>query len=226
VGNFKGQAHRLLLLSALLVAGIGCSPAGNAVSVIRDVDAIQVMTPEEVTAMRSTLAPILIEDGTQAPVDGSVPEDATADTIPLNEDKRPPELKLFDAFKSFSGCLDDAGEGIRGDLQDPNNPAYQDPAYLELIQKCAARSDIVNVLEEVSTSRANLTPEEIKEKNEGFVIISDCLKKKGWKIETTIDASGLITPSQFQSADGELNDRDLNQCLTETGINDAIEDGA
>ena len=48
----------------------------------------------------------------------------------------------------------------------------------------------------------------------------------GWKIETTIDASGLITPSQFQSADGELNDRDLNQCLTETGINDAIEDGA
>ena len=226
MGNFKGQAHRLLLLSALLVAGIGCSPADNAVSVIRDVDAIQVMTPEEVTAMRSTLAPILIEDGTQAPVDGSVPEDATADTIPLNEDKRPPELKLFDAFKSFSGCLDDAGEGIRGDLQDPNNPAYQDPAYLELIQKCAARSDIVNVLEEVSTSRANLTPEEIKEKNEGFVIISDCLKKKGWKIETTIDASGLITPSQFQSADGELNDRDLNQCLTETGINDAIEDGA
>ena len=176
--------------------------------------------------MRSTLAPILIEDGTQAPVDGSVPDDATADTIPLNEDKRPPELKLFDAFKSFSGCLEDAGEGIRGDLQDPNNPAYQDPAYLELIQKCAARSDIVNVLEEVSTSRANLTPEEIKAKNEGFVVIADCLKKKGWKIETTIDASGLITPSQFQSADGELNDRDLNQCLTETGINDAIEDGA
>ena len=84
----------------------------------------------------------------------------------------------------------------------------------------------MNVLEEVSTSRANLNPEEIKAKNEGFVVIADCLKKKGWKIETTIDASGLITPSQFQSADGELNDRDLNQCLTETGINDAIEDGA
>lgn len=176
--------------------------------------------------MRSTLVPALLNDDSQVETDGSVPDDATVDTIPLNEDKRPPELKLFDAFKSFSGCLEDAGEGIRGDLQDPNNPAYQDPAYLELIQKCAARSDIVNVLEEVSTSRANLTPEEIKAKNEGFVVISDCLKKKGWKIETTIDASGLITPSQFQSADGELNERDLNQCLTETGINDAIEDGA
>ena len=221
-----GRTPWLLLASAMLVAGTACAPGGSAVSIIRDVDAIQVMTPEEVTAMRSTLVPALANDGSQVETDGSFPDDATADTIPLNEDKRPPELKLFDAFKSFSGCLEDAGEGIRGDLQDPNNPAYQDPAYLELIQKCAARSDIVNVLEEVSTSRANLTPEEIKAKNEGFVVIADCLKKKGWKIETTIDASGLITPSQFQSADGELNDRDLNQCLTETGINDAIEDGA
>jgi len=226
VGIFMRRTPWLILASALLVAGTGCASGGSAVSIIRDIDSIQVMSPEEVTAMRSTLVPALGSDDSPVETDGSVPDDATADTIPLNEDKRPPELKLFDAFKSFSGCLDDAGEGIRGDLQDPNNPAYQDPAYLELIQKCAARSDIVNVLEEVSTSRANLTPEEIKEKNEGFVIISDCLKKKGWKIETTIDASGLITPSQFQSADGELNDRDLNQCLTETGINDAIEDGA
>ena len=226
MGNFKGRTHRLLLVSAMLVAGTGCASGGSAVSIIRDIDAIQVMTPEEVTAMRSTLVPALLNDDYQVEADGSVPDDATADTIPLNEDKRPPELKLFEAFKSFSGCLEDAGEGIRGDLQDPNNPAYQDPAYLELVQKCAARSDIVNVLEEVSTSRANLTPEEIKAKNEGFVIIADCLKKKGWKIETTIDASGLITPSQFQSADGELNERDLNQCLTETGINDDIEDGA
>ncbi len=210
----------------MLLAGTGCASGGSAVYIIREVDAIQVMSPEEVTAMRSTLVPALVNDGSQVATDDSVREDATADTIPLNEDKRPPELKLFDAFKSFSGCLEDAGEGIRGDLQDPNNPAYQDPAYLELIQKCAARSDIVNVLEEVSTSRANLTPEEIKAKNEGFVVISDCLKKKGWKIETTIDASGLITPSQFQSADGELNDRDLNQCISETGLNDAIEDGA
>jgi hypothetical protein len=226
MGNFMGRTHWFLLASAMLFAGTGCAAGGSAVSIIRDVDAIQVMSPEEVTAMRSTLVPTLVKDGSQVATDDSVREDATANTIPLNEDKRPPELKLFDAFKSFSGCLEDAGEGIRGDLQDPNNPAYQDPAYLELIQKCAARSDIVNVLEEVSTSRANLTPEEIKAKNEGFVVISDCLKKKGWKIETTIDASGLITPSQFQSADGELNDRDLNQCISETGLNDAIEDGA
>jgi len=154
-------------------------------------------------------------------------DDASAtDTIPLNKDDRPPELKLFDAFSKFSGCIKDSGETIRGDLQDPNNPAYQDPAYLEVIQKCAARSDIVNILNEVSTTRANLSPDDIKTRNEAFVLLSDCLKKKGWKIDTAIDSSGLINPTTFQSADGDLNQRDLDSCLTETGINDAIENGA
>lgn len=213
-----GLANSVLLLTA-------CGSAGQTTTVVRDVDAIQVMTPEEVTAMRSTLVP-----GIQSSVDevdsSLTAGETTSDTIPLNQDNRPPELKLFDAYAEFSGCIKDAGQTIRGDLQDPNNPAYQDPAYLEVIQKCAARSDIINVLQEVGTTRANLEPDEIKTRNEAFVALSGCLKKKGWKIETSIDSSGLINPTQFQSADGDLNQRDLDQCLTETGINDAIENGA
>ena len=189
------------------------------------------MTPEEVTAMRSTLVPVGDGSDNSGTTDESIaPGDdasnSTSDTIPLNKDDRPPELKLFDAFSKFSGCIKDSGETIRGDLQDPNNPAYQDPAYLEVVQKCAARSDIVNILNEVSTTRANLTPDEIKTRNEAFVVLSDCLKKKGWKIDTSIDSSGLINPTTFQSADGDLNQRDLDSCLTETGINEAIENGA
>ena len=213
-----GLANSVLLLTA-------CGSAGQTTTVVRDVDAIQVMTPEEVTAMRSTLVP-----GIQSSVDevdsSLAAGETTSDTIPLNQDNRPPELKLFDAYAEFSGCIKNAGQTIRGDLQDPNNPAYQDPAYLEVIQKCAARSDIINVLQEVGTTRANLEPDEIKTRNEAFVALSGCLKKKGWKIETSIDSSGLINPTQFQSADGDLNQRDLDQCLTETGINDAIENGA
>ena len=213
-----GLANSVLLLTA-------CGSAGQTTTVVRDVDAIQVMTPEEVTAMRSTLVP-----GIQSSVDevdsSLTAGETTSDTIPLNQDNRPPELKLFDAYAEFSGCIKDAGQTIRGDLQDPNNPAYQDPAYLEVIQKCAARSDIINVLQEVGTTRTNLEPDEIKTRNEAFVALSGCLKKKGWKIETSIDSSGLINPTQFQSADGDLNQRDLDQCLTETGINDAIENGA
>lgn len=216
-----------------VLAGIGitvllltaCGSTSQTTTVVRDVDAIQVMTPEEVAAMRSTLVPLV--DAPDDSVEGSVvPGEESTDTIPLNQDNRPPELKLFDAYSEFSGCIKDAGETIRGNLQDPNNPAYKDPAYLEVIQKCAARSDIVNVLQEVSTTRANLEPDEIKTRNEAFVLLSDCLKKKGWKIETSIDSAGLINPTQFQSADGDLNQRDLDQCLTETGINDAIENGA
>lgn len=213
-----GLANSVLLLTA-------CGSAGQTTTVVRDVDAIQVMTPEEVTAMRSTLVPAIQSSVDE--VDSSLTaRERTSDTIPLNQDNRPPELKLFDAYAEFSGCIKDAGQTIRGDLQDPNNPAYQDPAYLEVIQKCAARSDIINVLQEVGTTRANLEPDEIKTRNEAFVALSGCLKKKGWKIETSIDSSGLINPTQFQSADGDLNQRDLDQCLTETGINDAIENGA
>ena len=213
-----GLANSVLLLTA-------CGSAGQTTTVVRDVDAIQVMTPEEVTAMRSTLVPAIQSSVDE--VDSSLAAgETTSDTIPLNQDNRPPELKLFDAYAEFSGCIKDAGQTIRGDLQDPNNPAYQDPAYLEVIQKCAARSDIINVLQEVGTTRANLEPDEIKTRNEAFVALSGCLKKKGWKIETSIDSSGLISPTQFQSADGDLNQRDLDQCLTETGINDAIENGA
>jgi hypothetical protein len=207
-----------------------CGSSSQTTTIVRDVDAIQVMTPEEVTAMRSTLVPVGDGSDNSGTTDESTAgEDAsntTSDTIPLNKDDRPPELKLFDAFSKFSGCIKDSGETIRGDLQDPNNPAYQDPAYLEVVQKCAARSDIVNILNEVSTTRANLTPDEIKTRNEAFVVLSDCLKKKGWKIDTSIDSSGLINPTTFQSADGDLNQRDLDSCLTETGINDAIENGA
>ena len=78
----------------------------------------------------------------------------------------------------------------------------------------------------VYAARANLSPDDIKTRNEAFVLLSDCLKKKGWKIDTAIDSSGLINPTTFQSADGDLNQRDLDSCLTETGINDAIENGA
>jgi len=228
----NGGSSVLIGFGVSLLLLTSCGSASETTTVVRDVDSIQVMTPEEVTAMRSTLVPVNEDSGTNSATGDSVApgapstDPASADTIPLNKDNRPPELKLFDAFSQFSGCIKDSGETIRGNLQDPNNPAYKDPAYLEIIQKCAARSDIVNILNEVSTTRANLTPDEIKTRNEAFVVLSDCLKKKGWKIETSIDSSGLINPTTFQSADGALNQRDLDQCLTETGINDAIENGA
>ncbi|MSZ99922.1 MAG: hypothetical protein F2581_04975, partial [Actinobacteria bacterium] len=74
MGIFKGRTRWLLLASAMLFAGSACAAGGSAVSIIRDVDAIQVMSPEEVTAMRSTLVPALIKDDAQVETDSSVPD--------------------------------------------------------------------------------------------------------------------------------------------------------
>lgn len=212
--------RRGLGLIALVL--VGCGGATSESLTLRNADDIQVMTPEEVVAMKATATTMAPNQDAGAPDSSDVP----SDTIPLNQDDRPAELKLFDAFAEFRGCIEDAGETIRGNLQDPNNPAYQDPEYLQLIQKCAARSDIINVLNEVQATRESLTPEQIEQRNEAFKLLSDCLKKRGWTIETATDAKGLINPTRFESADGGLNDRDINQCLSETGINDAIENGA
>jgi len=197
-------------------------------SLVRDVDAIQVMTPEEVVAMRSTI-PQYDTNTSSMPVEEASgradPAAESQDTIPQNQDNRPAELKLFDAYGKFKSCIEDAGETIRGDLRDRNNPAYKDPKYAELIQTCAARSKILEAVQETQTARADLTPEEVETRNEAFKLLSECLKKKGWSIETAVDEKGLINPTTFQSSDGTLDERDLNQCLTETGINDSIENG-
>lgn len=223
------------LLSVVIAA---CGGATDQVYVLRDVDSVQVLDPAEVERLRAEaeLANTVNPSGTtdaDASVAGGVAsseesgdEDSasSSDTIPLNEDDRPAELKLFEAFGEFRTCLEDAGETIRGDLQDPNNPAFQDPAYVEIVQKCAARSDIVTVLQEVAATRANLSPEEIETRNEIFVLLRDCLVDRGWTVETTTSSSGLIEPTVFVGPDGSIDDRDINQCLSEGGVNDAIEE--
>ena len=143
---------------------------------------------------------------------------AAGDTIPLNKDDRPPELRLFDAFGKFKSCIADEGYTIEGDLQDPNNPAYKDPAYLDTVRTCAARTDIINILAEVQATRANLTPDEVKQRNEVFIGLRDCLENRGWTIETTTSEIGLLEPKVFQNADGVLDERDIDQCVSELNI--------
>lgn len=227
-------------LSCLVVVMVGCGSDSSSEVVLRDADGVQVMSPEAVAAMKSS-----IPSANTAPVGSAAVEttsgsgdadpmadtpdpgsDGGGDTIPLNQDDRPPELKLFEAYSKFKGCIEDNGETIRGDLQDRNNPAYQDPNYMQIVSTCAAKSDIVNVLQEVQASQAEMSPDEIKSRNESFKKLSDCLKKKGWTVETVTDSNGLINPRVFRAADGSLNQRDLDSCLTETGIADAIENGS
>jgi hypothetical protein len=206
-----------LVLGVTAAAALLLSACGKQDStiIVRSADGVQVMTPAEVAAMRNAI------ESTIATVPGdTVPpgdDAASGDTVPQNQDNRPPELRLFDAFGKFRTCIEDKGFAIEGDLRDPSNPAYLQPGYSETIQTCAARSDIVNVLAEVEATRSSLTPEEVQTRNETFVNLRDCLIDRGWTIETRTSDIGLLEPSVFQNADGELDERDINQCLS--GLN-------
>jgi hypothetical protein len=196
----------IYMVSAIALASCG----GNSTTarlVIRGADDVQVMTPEEVVAAKAATGEV------------STGADASGTTIPLNEDNRPAEVKLFSAYQKFTDCLTADGYKIEGNLQDPNNPKLKDPDYVASLTKCAARSDILGALRASQEAQAKLTPEEVQKRNENFKKISDCLKKRGWTIETSVADNGVIQPKVFTSAEGGINDRDIEQCITETGIN-------
>jgi hypothetical protein len=190
---------------ALVALGAGCGSSGREV-VVRDADDIQVLSPDDVAEMRAAAA----EDAEVAA--------ATGDTVPQNTDDRPVEQRLFEAYSKFRACLEDSGEGIRGDLLDQNNPAFQDPAYVELLRKCAARTGIVEILEEFQSVRSSLSPDQVEERNESFKQLQPCLEKRGWTIETRTNEIGLIEPTTFVGPDGTIDDRDINQCIAELGL--------
>ena len=209
------------LFGAVMVLITGCS-ADSTVTVVRDADDVQVMSPEQVLQQRlpavTTTVPGASDSSVPAGAGQPPATTAAADTIPLNQDDRPPEVRLFAAFGEFRGCLEDKGYVIEGNLLDPNNPAMQDSAYRDAVITCAARSDIVAVLQEVQATRANLTPEEVEQRNEVFVALRDCLRDKGWTVEATTSEIGLLEPTEFHNADGDLDERDINQCLSEMNI--------
>ena len=138
--------------------------------------------------------------------------------IPTNQDNRPVEERLFEAYANFSNCLVASGDKVRGNLLDRTNPAFKDPAYVAILSKCASRTGIIQILQEFQSVRTKLTPKQVKERNKGFLKLKPCLEKRGWKITTTTNEIGLITPVQFTSPDGTINSRDLNQCSAQNGL--------
>ncbi|MDO8403151.1 MAG: hypothetical protein Q7T27_06610 [Pseudomonas sp.] len=204
-------------MAAAVCLLVGCGDTSST-QVVRGADDVQVLTPEEVAAARAAIDTAAPASTPPEGTDGAPATAAAADTIPVNKDDRPPELRLFDAFGKFKSCIEDKGYTIQGDLQDRSNPAYQDPAYVEAVSTCAARTDIVNILAEVQATRADLTPQQVEERNQAFIDLRDCLVDKGWTIETSTSEIGLLEPKVFQNADGVLDDRDIDQCVSELNI--------
>lgn len=207
-GSFLVAAIASVLFMTLLFSS--CSSDAASSTVVRSPEDVQVLTPKEVKDFRKNAAKGISTATGATGVDG----------VPQNLDTRPVETRLFDAYAKFSACIASSGDKVRGNLLDRSNPAFQDPAYIAILSKCAARTGIVQILTEFNTVRAELTPKQVKERNKAFLKLKPCLEKRGWKISTTTNEIGLLVPAVFRSPDGSINSRDLNQCSAEVGIAD------
>ena len=145
------------------------------------------------------------------------------ETIPLAEEDINPGLKLMDTLEDFNECLDSEGYsfiGIPNEELGSEDPVNQ-PEYLEALGLCNSRTNIATVFQEFQTSRAELTPEQIRQENEDFIDMADCLRRKGWAIgELAPDENGLLGPGgEFSSPDGGIDGDDIRACISELNLN-------
>ena len=144
------------------------------------------------------------------------------DTIPLAEEDINPGLKLMGALDDFNACLATEGYSWIGfpnaDLG-ANDPVNQ-PGYLQALQLCNSRTGISDAYQDLQTSRTDLAPEMVRQENEDFIDLADCLRTKGWDIgELRPDENGLLSPGdRFSSADGDIDTGEISDCISEIGL--------
>ena len=146
------------------------------------------------------------------------------ETIPLVEEKVPPGIQMMDALEEFNGCLDEEGVEFIGrpDATLGEGEPVNQPAYIEALTLCAARSGIVSAMQEFQTSRTGRTPEKIREDNEQFIAMAGCLRSKGWTVSDPMpDADGSLGPGDdFRGPDGDLDMDDIRSCISELSLLD------
>ena len=146
------------------------------------------------------------------------------ETIPLVEEKAPPGIQMMDALEEFNGCLEEEGVEFIGqpDATLGEGALVNQPAYIEALTLCAARSGIVSAMQEFQMSRVSRTPEKIREDNEQFVALTGCLRSRGWTVSDPMpDADGSLGPGDdFRGPDGDLDMGDIRSCLSELSLAD------
>lgn len=146
------------------------------------------------------------------------------ETIPLLEEKAPPGIQMMDALEEFNGCLEEEGVEFIGrpDATLGDGALVNQPAYVEALTLCAARSGIINAMQEFQMSRVGRTPETIREDNEQFIALTGCLRSKGWTVSDPMpDADGSLGPGDdFRGPDGGVDMGDIRSCLSELSLAD------
>jgi hypothetical protein len=144
------------------------------------------------------------------------------DTIPLAEEKAPPGIQMMNALEEFNGCLEEEGVEFIGrpDATLGEGALVNQPAYVQALTLCAARSGIIDAMQEFQMSRVSRTPETIREDNEQFIALTGCLRSKGWTISDPMpDADGSLGPGDdFRGPDGGVDMDEIRSCISELSL--------
>jgi hypothetical protein len=144
------------------------------------------------------------------------------ETIPLAEEKAPPGIQMMNALEEFNGCLEEEGVEFIGrpDATLGEGALVNQPAYVQALTLCAARSGIIDAMQEFQMSRVSRTPETIREDNEQFIALTGCLRSKGWTISDPMpDADGSLGPGDdFRGPDGGVDMDEIRSCISELSL--------
>jgi hypothetical protein len=190
----------------------GYKVEGKRIIAPRDVQANTTKTPAAGSASPSSTLPGQTDATTPTTAKSSVPlkssGNATAD--------------LLKAFGKFRDCLNDLNVKFIGapDASNPQSPT-NDPDYIKSLSTCAARSNIIQALQAAQAEEETLTPKQIKDRNEGYLVWRQCMLKRGWDIpKPTPDAKGRLF--SFSSGSGPqikpppgkdlFSSKDIEQC--------------
>jgi hypothetical protein len=117
---------------------------------------------------------------------------SSSDTVPLA--KQDPTTAFFGATQKFRSCLQELGTSFIGapDQSNPDSPT-NDPEYIKDLSTCAAKSGIVQAMQDMQKAQEEMTPAEIEEQNKSYLKWRTCMIGKGWKIgKPTPDEKGRL----------------------------------
>ena len=235
----SGRVLATLLLVPVLAVVAGCSGGGSeakqrSVVVLSADEDVEIVLPDDAftqpietttttTTLATTTTTTLATTTATTTTTTTTTTEPPKETIPLAEEDINPGLKLMDTLEDFNECLDSEGYsfiGIPNEELGSEDPVNQ-PEYLEALGLCNSRTNIATVFQEFQTSRAELTPEQIRQENEDFIDMADCLRRKGWAIgELAPDENGLLGPGgEFSSPDGGIDGDDIRACISELNLN-------
>ena len=235
-------ALRATLVAMVVAAGCGgaASEATQKVTLLTAdapteivVSTTSTTTTSSTTTTTAVAAETTIRTASETSVDGgdeagpattstTTTAEPVKETIPLAEEKAPPGIQMMNALEEFNGCLEEEGVEFIGrpDATLGDGALVNQPAYVQALTLCAARSGIIDAMQEFQMSRVSRTPETIREDNEQFIALTGCLRSKGWTISDPMpDADGSLGPGDdFRGPDGGVDMDEIRSCISELSL--------